>query len=154
MLRVAGDADTEGIVAVVHSVLREYSLTPDPAHTDADLYSVDTNYNAVGGRFWVLDMDGIVGTCGMFRVDAATGDLRKMYLLPAWRGQGWGRQMLNQALDWARAQGFSSVTLDTHSHLTEAIALYRRNGFIQRTQQHAACGRCDMTFELLLTPQL
>jgi len=151
VFRLASNGDQAGIIAVVHGGLLEYGLVPDPEDTDADLYDVEGVYNNTGGRFWVLtELSGrIVGTCALEKVDEETVDLHKLYLQPEWRGKGWGKYMMEQAIHWAREQHFRAMRLETHTILGNAIGLYLHLGFIELPCAKP-CSRCDRHFELVL----
>lgn len=146
--RTATSADGPGVAALIRSVLEEYGLKPDPDGTDADLRDIDADYLARGGRFWVLEADGsIVGSVGLYPLRPGVVELRKMYLHPSLRGQGWGRRMMALVLGAARADGYSRIELETSSRLVEAIAMYRRYGFRQLpSDPHAP--RCDQAWAL------
>ncbi len=92
-VRPATNADGERVRTLVFAVLEEFGLRPDPAGTDADLEDIEASYTARGGLFEVLEDEGgrLVGTTGLYRLDAETCELRKMYFLPELRGRGAGR---------------------------------------------------------------
>jgi N-acetylglutamate synthase-like GNAT family acetyltransferase len=150
-LRSATNADSDAIKELVFAVLREYGLKPDRDGTDADLNDMETNYLRSGGCFDVLvDSSGaIVGSVGLYPVDSATCELRKMYLSQQVRGQGQGKRLLEHALARAREIGFRHVMLETASVLKEAIALYRRYGFQPYQSPHLS-QRCDGRYALAL----
>ena len=77
-------------------------------------------------------------------------ELRKMYVRRERRGQGLGRRLLDRALAWARARGHARVELETATRLEEAVALYRKAGFVPRPGKPDTC-RCDLAFELELS---
>lgn len=52
-----------------------------------------------------------------------------MGLLPAWRGQGIGRRLLQACLDKARRRGLTRIELEARIDNHRAIALYERLGF-------------------------
>lgn len=56
-------------------------------------------------------------------------ELRKMYLLPATRGQGVGHKLIQLIMDQARALGFVGMYLETLPSMKQAHALYAKNGF-------------------------
>ena len=149
--RPACSVDDAAVRAVVESVLREYGLEFDADSTDADLADIPANYEGRGGAFQIIEShDGsVVGCGGLFRVDADTVELRKMYLLPEARGRGLGKKLLTKLLVEARRLGYKRVVLETNSVLREAIALYQSFGFRPVARQHLA-GRCDQAWELLL----
>lgn len=146
-IRNATNADVDEVRTLVFSVLAEYGLEPDPETTDADLQDIEANYTKAGGMFEVIE-DGagrLVGTVGLFRVDEKTCELRKMYFVPALRGRGFGRLMLERAVNHARTLGFKRIVLETASVLEEAIRLYTRFGFRPLRSDHLA-PRADRAF--------
>lgn len=52
-----------------------------------------------------------------------------MMLLPAWRGHGIGRGLLDELAAWARSRGAHKLTLQVWPHNDAAIRLYERYGF-------------------------
>ncbi len=150
-LRSATNADSPAIKELVFAVLREYRLQPDPDGTDADLNDIETNYLGSGGCFDVLvDSRGkIVGSVGLYLIEQATCELRKMYLSRQIRGQGLGRRLMEHALARAKEIGFRRIVLETASVLREAIALYRRYGFRPYQAPHLS-QRCDGAYVLEL----
>lgn len=150
-LRSATNADSPAIKELVFAALREYRLQPDPDGTDADLNDIETNYLGSGGCFDVLvDSRGnIVGSVGLYPIEQATCELRKMYLSRRVRGQGLGRRLMEHALARAKEIGFRRIVLETASVLREAIALYRRYGFRPYQAPHLS-QRCDGAYVLEL----
>jgi diamine N-acetyltransferase len=65
--------------------------------------------------------------------DLTTRDLeiRRIYLLHQFQGFGLGRQMMQAALDTARAMGMQRALLGVYSRNTAALAFYARLGFQQ-----------------------
>jgi putative acetyltransferase len=142
--------DSNGIKIVVFGVLKEYGLVPDPGSTDKDLDSIESYYSENGGYFGVVEeLNYIVATIGLYRVDETTCELRKMYVLPNFRGKGLGKNLMEFALKKAKEMGFKRVVLETASPLKEAIGLYKRFGFQEFEPKHMAL-RCDQAMELYL----
>lgn len=150
-LRRATNVDCESVRTLVFTVLGEYGLKPDPSSTDADLDDIEQSYFARGGTFCVLENEdgSIVGACGLYPVEGRTCELRKMYLRRTHRGRGLGKLLLEDALASAGELGFATVTLETASVLKEAIALYKRYGFVPCPSDHLAA-RCDQAYVLVL----
>ncbi len=151
-LRRASNNDCEAVTRLVYGVLKEYGLEPDPDVTDADLKDIEQSYFARGGMFFVLeDRDGsIIGAYGLYPLENQTCELRKMYLDKSHRRKGLGRFLLDSALAEARKLGFRRMTLETASVLKEAIALYKRYGFVEYEPEHMSA-RCDQAYMLELT---
>ena len=150
-IRRATRADEGTIREVVFGILREYSITPDPEGTDLDLFDLDAHYVSRDGMFDVVeDATGrIVACCGTYATDAASCELRKMYVRREARGHGLGQRLLDRALAFARARGCVRMELETASVLKEAMAMYEKAGFVRKAQApHVA--RCDRAYSLAL----
>ena len=149
-LREASNTDVETVKALVFSVLEEYGIPRGDGSTDADLDDIEASYTRNGGYFTVVEEGGrIVASMGVLRRSEDTCELRKMYALPAARGRGLGRYLLELALVKARELGFRRMVLETASPLQEAIALYKKYGF-QEYQPDRIADRCDQAYELPL----
>jgi molybdate transport system substrate-binding protein len=150
-IRRATPADSSEARELVFTVLAEYGFAPEPQGTDADLADLGAGFLAGGGMFDVaVDPDGrLAACCGMKILEDGRLELRKMYVRGDRRGQGLGRRLLERALAWARARGHRRVELETASRLQEAIALYRKAGFVPRPGKPDTC-RCDLAFVLEL----
>lgn len=87
-------------------------------------------YRERSGSFWVAtDTSGVVGMFGLERVDAATAELRRMYVDPDARRRGIARRMLAFAEEIARRDGYAAMTLSTSELQTAALVLYRAAGY-------------------------
>ena len=147
-IRQATNADAEAVRALVYGVLAEYCLSPDPQATDQDLEDIEGNYINNRGDFIVVEENGVLNACmGVFRIDPHTCELRKMYAIPAARGRGLGKTLMDYALQRARDLGYSRMVLETASPLKEAISLYIKYGFTPYHPDHLSC-RCDQAFAL------
>lgn len=147
--RAAINRDAIAIQNLVFSVLNSYGLRPDPEGTDTDLNDLEKSYFHSGGYFGVIENPEaqIVGCFGLYPIDRHMAEVRKMYLLPEARGQGLGKASLTRLLDFAQAQGFQRLHLETNQVLKEAIALYLKFGFLP-LKGHVHSGRCDQAYYL------
>lgn len=68
--------------------------------------------------------------CGGLRLlEPGIGEIKRMYVAPAHRGQGVSRLVLRALLEHARAVRLAEVWLETGVRQPEAIALYESEGF-------------------------
>jgi DNA-binding MarR family transcriptional regulator/GNAT superfamily N-acetyltransferase len=83
-----------------------------------------------GGVFVVATSDGDPVACGGVQPwGEGTGEIKRMWVHPDWRGAGLGSRMLRHLEDQARDLGHRRVLLDTNGTLVEAIAMYQRAGY-------------------------
>jgi DNA-binding MarR family transcriptional regulator/GNAT superfamily N-acetyltransferase len=82
------------------------------------------------GTFVVAHSDDRPIACGgVVGIDERSGEIKRMWVHPAWRGVGLGRRMLVELESHVARLGYSRVVLDTNAVLTEAIAMYERAGY-------------------------
>lgn len=82
------------------------------------------------GRIWMAERDDqLVGCAAMVLRDGGLGQLRWVLVDASARGIGLGKDLVNRALDYARNNGCSSVSLETTDGLPESQQLYERLGF-------------------------
>lgn len=80
--------------------------------------------------FFLLRADGTPAACGGIKLFGTDyGELKRMYVRPAFRGRGFGKVMLDHLAGHARQHGVSLLRLETGIHQREAIGLYERMGF-------------------------
>ncbi|MFF4620300.1 GNAT family N-acetyltransferase [Nonomuraea jabiensis] len=80
-----------------------------------------------GARFLVASVDGRAVGCGAVqRVDDLTGELKRMFVLPEYRGRGIATSILGALEGLAWDLGYRRLRLATGLRQPEAIALYER----------------------------
>lgn len=82
------------------------------------------------GVFLVARTNGrAVGCGGLKRIGDGVGEIKRMWIAADARGLGLSRRLLLALEGEARRLGFHTIRLDTNRTLTEAQALYRKNGY-------------------------
>ncbi len=109
---------------------------------------------APGGQiFFLVDEEGVRGTCAVVRHDAETYELAKMAVSPAARGRGYGDRLVEAVVAFARGAGARRVMLVSNSRLAPALTLYRKHGFHDVPLDPAnGYSRADVQMELPLDP--
>ena len=83
-----------------------------------------------GVTFFVVYQDSAVAGCGgILLAGTEYGELKRMYIRSAYRGQGLGVALLDHLAAYAREHGVPLLRLETGIYQTEAIRLYERYGF-------------------------
>lgn len=103
-----------------------------------------TAFAPPGGRFVVAFGDGEPIACGGIQeIETSTGEIKRMWVHPDWRGAGLGRRMLDRLEHEAASLGLGRIILDTNETLVEAIAMYEGAGYqaIGRYNDNPYAGR-------------
>lgn len=80
--------------------------------------------------FVVAYDDGVAVACGGLRpIDAAHGEVKRMYVVPAARGRGISKLVLRDLEQRARDLGWERIVLETGELQPEAMGLYAREGY-------------------------
>jgi GNAT superfamily N-acetyltransferase len=124
------DAHSKAAIDLVVGIQRDEFGFPVSADQQPDLLDVAGHYRSGSGNFWVaLANDRLVGTIGLLDLGGGLGSLRKMFVLPEFRGAGVAPRLLERLLDWARTHEFATLYLGTTSKYHAAHRFYEKNGF-------------------------
>lgn len=109
-------------------VLRPVGLPIDEGTLDAEAPPADL-VPPTGALLLVSEGPTSLAIGGVRDLDTAIAEVKSMYVAPAARGRGLGRRLLRRLEEIAGAHGCRAVRLDSASHMTAAIALYRGLGY-------------------------
>jgi N-acetylglutamate synthase-like GNAT family acetyltransferase len=87
------------------------------------------------GIYYLLELDNtIIGMGALRQIKKKIGEIKRMYIRPAYRGKGYGKALLHQLLQKAEEFGYHSIYLDTGPFMTAAQHLYHSFGFAKRNE--------------------
>ena len=134
-IRPIAPGDNAALARAVRDTLAEFGAAkPGTAYyDDATDHLYELFSQTPRSAYFVAEEAGeVLGGGGIFPTEnlpADTVELVKLYLLPAARGRGVGKALINQCLEVARASGYARVYLETTEELTQAIPLYEKLDF-------------------------
>ena len=106
-------------------------------------------------RIWIVEKAGsVLGSVAIVEVSQSQAQLRWLILHPDIRGLGIGRQLVEEAVDFCRKSGYTSVFLWTVDFLQAALKLYTAAGFtLSKTNTHEIWGKTltEERYDLKLT---
>ena len=80
--------------------------------------------------FFLLRSDEAAAGCGGVKLFGTEyGEIKRMYVRPQFRGNGFAKMLLTHLEEFTRGQGVKTLRLETGIHQKEAIGLYERMGF-------------------------
>jgi ribosomal protein S18 acetylase RimI-like enzyme len=127
-------ADSPDEIAAVRALFLDYArslgVSLDFQGFDEELATLPGRYAPPRGRLLVARQgDAIVGCVALRPLDAERCEMKRLYLCPACRGQGAGRQLAEAVIAAARTIGYRRMVLDTLAQMPAARALYASLGF-------------------------
>jgi len=141
------------VAQVIRTVMPEFGANgPGFAIHDAEVDRMAAAYRRKGhGYFVVRRADRVVGGAGygpLAGAEPGVCELRKMYFLPAGRGVGMGRRLLDHVLRAACAFGYHTCYLETFRTMGQAQRLYESMGFrrLRGPLGHTGHGACDQWY--------
>jgi len=149
-------ARTPAQLTEVRRLLAEYvdSLPVDIAYEGfaKEWAGLPGAYAPPRGELLIASADGQPAGCVALRpIDDETGEMKRFYVRPTFRGRGIGRALAGAVVDAAHRIGFRRLLLDTHPTMTAAIALYRSMGFRETAPYRSIPVREELFMELDLS---
>ncbi|HEA30252.1 MAG TPA: GNAT family N-acetyltransferase [Leeuwenhoekiella sp.] len=134
IIRPIKKEDNATIAKVLRTVLVEMGVPKvGTAYADKALDILYETYDRPQAEYFVMEEDGkLLGGTGIAQLDNYDGpvcELQKMYFLAEIRGKGYGMQMMQKCLDFAKKQGFEQVYIETMPYMKDAQKLYKKAGF-------------------------
>lgn len=149
----AGDADA---VAQARELFCEYEaearLDLCFQNFEEELAGLPGGYAPPEGRLLLaLYERQLAGCVALRKFDEGVCEMKRLFVRPAFRGQGIGRALARRVIEEARAAGYSTMRLDTLARMRAAVALYESLGF-RRIEAYRPNPLEDVVYlELMLT---
>lgn len=100
---------------------------------DQELAELPWQYAPPSGRLLLAYVEGAgepAGCVALRRLEESVCEMKRLYVRPAFQGQGAGKALAEAVIAEARALGYRKMRLDTVAdRMQTAVALYRRLGF-------------------------
>jgi putative acetyltransferase len=111
--------------------LEEFIMYHESIHELKDMDDIQKSYFENGGTFLGMFQDGeMICTGALRRIDNDICELKRLWLLNEYHGQGLGYRMLQELLAIARIMGYQRVRLETDPVAqSRALAFYKQAGF-------------------------
>ena len=123
--------DAPVVLSLIHALNDE--LAQRYPEEGANHFRLDPEEVGPGrGAFLVAYADDRPVACGAVRInEPGVGEIKRMFVVPEFRGRGVAGALLEALQHQGRDLGAHKLVLETGSRQPEAIALYRRAGFIE-----------------------
>jgi putative acetyltransferase len=97
-----------------------------------DMDDYQNIYEKDHGLFLVVLDDGkVIGTGALKKLDKETAELKRLWLLEEYHGQGIGYRVITELFDFARRNHYRCVRLQTTHSQARAVQFYKKLGFYE-----------------------
>lgn len=130
---------SEEAISRARDLFREYGAMPGVAPCLADfereVVSLPGRYAPAAGRLLLAlqqipgKAEEAIGCVALRSFEPDVCEMKRLYVRPAFRGQGAARQLAKELIVEARSIGYKRMLLDTLPSMQEAHKLYRTLGF-------------------------
>ena len=118
---------------------------------EAELAGLPGDYTGKRGALLVArNARDAAGCIALRPFDADTGEVKRLYVRPPFRGSGLGKSLALRALDSARQAGYRRLVLDTLDRMDSAVRLYENLGFRRIPAYYVNPIKGALYFELLM----
>lgn len=94
-----------------------------------------SSYIPPNGVYYIMQINSsIIGMGALRKIKEGIGEIKRMYIQPKYRGNGYGKELLDQLLKKGQEFEYSSIRLDTGDFMTTAQQVYLSAGFQEREQ--------------------
>jgi GNAT superfamily N-acetyltransferase len=130
ILRAISDDHWRAARALVEAYAASLNVDLSFQDFDRELAQLADEYGPPAGACFLADVDGKYRGCiALRRFDAATAEIKRLYVTPDARGRGIGRALVERVVSEATGLGYARAVLDTLPSMSEARALYESMGF-------------------------
>lgn len=124
-----------------------WAYEPDGRHHD--ILEIEEVYMKTGCFWCLFEGADLIGMVAVREIESTpkTAEIKRLYLLPARQGNGYGGLLFDTALDYARRSGFQKVCLDTRRDRSATQHMAQKYGF-HAIPQYNENAFAELFFEL------
>lgn len=128
--------DTQEQVAAIRELFLEYAaaigVDLEYQGFTAELTALPSPYVPPHGALFIASIHGETAGCvALRRIGEQIGEMKRLYVRPAFRSWGLGKHLIGETIQTARRAGCTLLRLDTLPSMEAAQGLYRSLGFYE-----------------------
>ncbi|MDD5676764.1 MAG: GNAT family N-acetyltransferase [Kiritimatiellae bacterium] len=130
LIRKICSRDTPQVKQLIRGILDKEFASVHQAYAGPDLDDPASYYGGRKDIFLVAEQDGaIIGTVAIKEDSPDTALLRRIFLNKEFRGRGYGKKLMQKALEFCFEQHYQNVTFRGTAAMQAALQLCLKEGF-------------------------
>ncbi|MEO8822548.1 MAG: GNAT family N-acetyltransferase [Ginsengibacter sp.] len=126
--------DNTAMAKIIRNSLEEFNAVKQgTVYFDEATDHLSDIFSEARSAYFVIEIEGeLAGGAGIFPTKELADDtceLVKMYLAKKFRGNGYGKILLEKCINRAKEEGYVKMYIETMPELSNALEMYRKNGF-------------------------
>ena len=148
-IRPIQSKDEKQVKKLISDILSKEFEFGHNAYSYGDLDSIDKVYGGEREGFFVLEEKGkIAGTVGVKEESKKTAIIRRLFVVPSFRGKGYGSLLIDRALDFCKEKDYHELVFHAATPMKSAIDLCGSRGF--KEKEKLVLGGVDITRFVLI----
>lgn len=139
MVRQYKPEDSEGVKALILSILSQEYPFDKGAYADSDIFDITGAYSGNKNAFFVYqEGNRILGTVGIKSDSDNVALLRRFFVDPRHRKKGIGTSLLKKCIEFCKDNGYREVVFRATDRMKSAMSLIKKNGFDEKENLEVA----------------
>lgn len=129
--RIRSD-DKDDVRGLINDIMSGEFSKENKAYSYQDLDNLTEHYGGDRDIFLVAEKDGkVIGTAAIKEDSSDSALLRRIFVHRDYRGKGYGRMLLNKAMEFCFDHNYKTVSFRGTDKMQTALRLCLKNGFKQ-----------------------
>ncbi|WP_326987566.1 GNAT family N-acetyltransferase [Chryseobacterium sp. MP_3.2] len=133
-LRKIEKKDNEVLAKIIRSCFHDFKVaTAGTVYEDPTTDHLSELFRQINSALFVVEIEGeLGGCCGIFPTEGLPehcAELVKFYIHKDFRGQGLGKNLMEESIDFAKMSGYKSIYIESLPEFSTAVSIYEKQGF-------------------------
>lgn len=133
LIRTFKNPDATQVRNLIRTIFGQEFFQDQKAYPETDLENILQSYGKLRETFFVLEDSGrIVGTVGVKEDSNSTALLRRFFVDPSCRGQGYGSMLVSMAIEFCKINDYKHLVFRSTDRMGQANKLLGKIGFAEK----------------------
>lgn len=150
-LKIYSEKMQQDIEYFYNKCFTDLGWTYEPNGRHSDTVNIQRDYMANGCMWCLYNDNQLLGTVAIRTIDSEKkiAELKRLYVLEEWQGQGYGDMLFQTALTYAKENHYKKICADTRNDRNASRHLMQKYGFYE-IQKYNENPFAELYFELEL----